>query len=159
MNRFKKILQTLSLAVLASVTVLMPSALAQDAASLEALVLDWYEKLNNEDASFLNHVIDDETADFPRTGSLLQVYDGPDVEFQQATFDAGLNFDVQVRHLEARVYGTTGVATYYTTGTTTYPGGTFLSGIFRASVTAVWQGGRWRRVHSHLSPLQNTSGD
>ncbi len=144
------------LSLIASLIFLAPPALAQDAASLEALVVDWYEKLNNEDTSFFDHVIDEENADFPRTGSLLDVFDGPIAERQQALFDAGLDFDVDIHHLEARVYGDTGVATYYTTGPTTYPDGSVLRGIFRASMIATFQGNRWRVVHIHISPLQNS---
>lgn len=144
------------LSLVASLLIVAPPALAQDAASLEALVRDWYEKLNNEDTSFFEHVIDEENADFPRTGSLLDVFDGPIAERQQELFDAGLDFDVDIHHLEARVYGDTGVATYYTTGPTTYPNGSVLSGIFRASMIATFQGNRWRVVHIHISPLQNS---
>ena len=144
------------LSLMANAFFLAPSASAQDAASLEALVTDWYEKLNNEDTSFFDHVIDEENADFPRTGSLLDVFERPNPERQQELFDAGLDFDVQLNHLEARVYGDTGVATYYTTGPTTYPDGSVLRGIFRASMIANFQGNRWRVVHIHISPLQNS---
>jgi len=158
MNKLKKILQTLSLAVLASVTFLVPSAFAQDAASLEALVMDWYEKLNSEDTGYGVYLHDEETL-FPRTGSLLEGGESFNVEDAQAGFDAGLNFDVQVRHLEAKVYGTTGVATYYTTGPTAYPDGSVLRGVFRASMIATFEGNRWRVVHIHISPLQSSPED
>jgi hypothetical protein len=55
MNWFKKILQTLSLAALAGTSFLVPSALAQNADGLEAAIVDWYEKLNNEDPNYLFH--------------------------------------------------------------------------------------------------------
>lgn len=46
------------LSLLASSIFLAPPASAQDAARSEALVTDWYEKLNHEDTSFFDHVID-----------------------------------------------------------------------------------------------------
>ena len=118
MKRFNQTLLTFSLAILLIGTVLAPAALAQDADDLKAAVMDFYEKLNNEDPGFTAYFMPGGVT-FPRTGSLLTP-SNTDVNVARANFDAGTNFDVQVHHLDATVHGNSAVVTYYTTGTTTY---------------------------------------
>lgn len=130
---------------------LAQSALAQDATSLEAAVSDFYEKLNNEDPTFADYFLAG-TYQFPRSGLLLQ--SNADSASARANMDAGLDFEVVVHHLDAQVFGSTGIATYYTTGPTTYPDGTVLTGTFRGSITAIRQGNQWRWAHVHLSELE-----
>ena len=81
------------------------------------MIVDYYDRLNNEDVSF-GMYLHEESNTFPRTGGLLDSapFSAADT---QAEFDAGLDFDVELRHLEAHVFGDTGLATYYTEGTTT----------------------------------------
>jgi len=57
-----------------------------------------------------------------------------------------------IRHCTAQVYGNTGIATYYLTGSVT-SGGNTTSGTWR--VTEVWvrQGNDWKEAHHHESPL------
>ncbi len=147
MKRFKQI--QISLAVLVIGTVLAPAVLAQDADDLKAAVLDFYEKLNDEDPSYMDYFLAG-SDQFPRTGSLLAP--------SPTEILPGLDFEVAVVHLEAKVLGDSAVATYYTTGTTTYPDGITLRGIFRASITAVRQGNQWKWAHIHVSPLQSEPG-
>ncbi len=135
---------------------LMPGALADDVDDVKAAVLEFYEQLNNENPSFTGFYLPGGDA-FPRTGSLLQ----PSASVRsaaQANFNAGIDFDVAVRHLDAKVYGDAAVATYYTTGPTKYQDGSTLQGTFRASMTWAKQGGQWRIVHIHISPLQSQPG-
>jgi len=132
---------------------LMPAAMADDVDDVKAAVLDFYEQLNNENPNFTEYFLPGGSS-FPRTGSLLQPSNS-DRNATQANFDAGLDFDVAVRHLDAKVYGDTAVATYYTTGPTKYEDGSTLQGIFRASMSWAKQGGQWRIVHIHISPLQS----
>lgn len=131
---------------------LAQGALAQDAASLEAAVVAYYDRLNNEDVSFVDYVLAD-ADQFPRTGLVLSTVGG-DEETATEQLELGLDFEVELHHLDATVFDDAGIATYYTTGTTTYPDGVVVSGTYRASAIAVWQGGRWQIAHFHLSELK-----
>jgi hypothetical protein len=132
---------------------LIPAALADDADDVKAAVLEFYEQLNNENPGYRTFYVAGGDQ-FPRTGSLLQ----QNQEISATSFADGLDFDVQVHHLNVKVHGNAAVATYYTTGTTTYPSGDVLRGIFRASITAVKQGNQWKFAHLHLSRLESEPG-
>ena len=71
----------------------------------------------------------------------------------QATVDAGQKRNLEVRHIEVKVYGNAAVLTGYLTGTNTAPDGTVNQ--LRQQRTGVWikQGGQWKVVHRHGSPL------
>ena len=143
--------QCLVLAAVTLSTVLAGTTIAQDAASLEAAVVDFYDKLNAEDATYSSYFLPD-GYQFPRDGTLLQP--NADLATARANFETGLDFEVALHHLDTQVFGDTGVATYYTTGATTYPDGTILTGTFRASITATRQGNQWRWAHLHISELE-----
>ena len=134
-----------SLIILAG-TVLPPTASAQDADDLKSAVLDFYEATNNEDPRYLSF-FPPESDQFPRTGSLLMP--------NPTATPEGLDFEVEVRHLDATVYGDSAVATFYTVGTTTYPDGVILRGIYRASILAIRQENQWKFAHLHFSELVN----
>ena len=62
--------------------------------------------------------------------------------------------NVQVRHLEAKVYGRlSAVVTAYLTGRETASDGTSHQRTLRASSMWIKQGGLWKEVHDHLSDL------
>ena len=79
--------------------------------------------------------------------------EGFDKERLKANFDAGLKLDITARHLGVKIYGNTAVATGYIEGRITLPDG--IINETRARFTEVWikQGGKWKRVHIHSSPL------
>ncbi len=133
-----------ALMVLVTGTVLAPTASAQDVDDLKLAVLDFYEAINNEDPRGTSFFLP-EGNQFPRTGSLLQPNPTEVLE--------GLDFEVEVRHLDATVHGDSAVVTYYTVGTTTYPDGLILQGIYRASILAIRRGNQWKWAHLHLSEL------
>ncbi len=135
---------------------LMPVALADDADDVKAAVVEFYNQINNENASFAEFYVPNGDQ-FPRTGVLIQPFEEI-IGTVQASIDAGLDFNVQLRHIDVKVYGNAAVATYYTVGTTDYPDGTILSGVFRASITAIKQGRQWKFAHIHISPLQSQPG-
>jgi len=63
--------------------------------------------------------------------------------------------NVQVRHLEARVYGRlSAVVTAYLTGRETASDGTSRQRTLRSSSMWIKQGGQWKEVHDHLSDLR-----
>lgn len=143
---------SIALTILVFGTFLSAGAVAQDAASLEATVTDYYERLNNEDASSADYFLED-AMQFPRTGLVLTALVDDEAGISEQ-IESGLDFEVELHHLDARVIGETGIVTYYTTGTTTYPDGVVLRGTFRASAIAVWQDREWRIAHFHLSELK-----
>ncbi len=105
---------------------------------------------------------------FGPTGALLTRYDSTEDEKKlvRAALDAGRAAnpgrssvrafsDVQVRHLEARIYGSlSAVVTAYLTGRETASDGTSRQRTLRASSMWIKQGGQWKEVHDHLSDLQ-----
>ncbi len=71
----------------------------------------------------------------------------------QGLVDSGVKLSRRIRHLDVKVYGNAAVVTFYVVGTTTGPDGTTQS--LSNQRTGVWikQGGQWKEVHSHSSPL------
>jgi len=88
-------------------------------------------------------------------GTLLEKYDPLEErrKNQQAEFDSGVKYNVQSRHLEISVYGDTAVTTNYGAGGITQPDGTVNP--LNIRITRVWvkQGGQWKQVHQHFSPM------
>ncbi|MEC4679823.1 MAG: nuclear transport factor 2 family protein, partial [Nitrospirota bacterium] len=72
----------------------------------------------------------------------------------QAQLDAGVKFNVQLRHPEVEVYGNVAVVTGYTVGTITSPDGTTRQVANRRTVVLIKQGDQWKAVHGHSSPLR-----
>ena len=129
-------------------------ALADDAEDVKAAELDLLAAENAGDMDRMYRHIDPERTIFLPSGGLLVVAGGEkDKRRRQASFDAGLKFDLRVRHLEAEVYGNTAVLTYYRVGTITRPDGISRSIKFRVTVVRIKQGGQWKEVHRHGSNL------
>ena len=89
---------------------------------------------------------------FTKEGGLLWTFDA--LEQQRSEFELDPTFSSQtfIRHCSAQVYGDTGIATYYLTGSVTNAGNT-RTGTWR--VTEVWirQQNEWKEAHHHESPL------
>ncbi len=74
---------------------------------------------------------------------------------RQASFDAGLKFNIQDRHIDVSVYGnSTAVVTSYRVGTITQPSGRIVRPNNRITTVLVKQGGQWKIAHVHFSPLR-----
>ena len=71
----------------------------------------------------------------------------------QAVFDAGIVLDNYLRHLQVRIYGDAAVVTGYITGTETNPDGSVVQTMNRRTAVLIRQGGEWKEVHSHASPV------
>ncbi len=137
---------------------LTTTATAGDVDDVKAAVQAFYEALNSSTVDdFTKFILPAGSGNFPRTGELLDpgAITVEDIKnTMQANFDAGLKFELQIHHLDAKVYGNAAVATYYTTGPTTYPNGTVLQGTFRGSLMWIKQSGQWKIAHVHISSLQ-----
>jgi len=60
----------------------------------------------------------------------------------------------QARHLEVKVYGETALVTGYVVGSQTLPNGTTQQISLRRSAVWLKQGGQWKEIHAHLSPMR-----
>jgi len=136
--------------------VLTNAAKADDVDDVKAAVQALYETLNKGDADgYAKLVLPGESLFLGGGGLLiLGAITVEDIRNNlQALFDSGLKIEVQIHHLDAKVYGNAAGATYYLTGRLTYTGGTILQGIFRGSMIWTKQAGQWKRVHTHNSRL------
>ena len=132
-------------------------AMADDADDLKAAVRNNYAAMNSGDAGAWVQLQLAGNTTFGPGGALLETFDSLEErrKNQQAAFDAGLKYNLQARHIDVKVYGNlTAVTTHYGVGTITQPNGT--TGQVNNRITRVWvkQGGQWKQVHQHLSPVR-----
>ena len=132
-------------------------AMADDVDDVKAAVQKFVAALNAGDVGALTRLQAAAGTNYGAGGGLLATFDSLDERRNsfQATVDAGVKFNVQARHIDVRVYGSsTAVTTSYAVGTVTQPNGT--TGQANNRLTTVWvkQGGQWKEVHRHLSPLR-----
>ncbi len=131
-------------------------AIADDVDDVKAAIQRRQVAANSGDAFAGTQILIEGVTSFGPTGGLLERFDLEERrKDRQASFDAGLKFNLQDRHIEVRVYGnSTAVATSYRVGTITRPDGT--TGQPNNRVTTVWikQGGQWKIAHVHISPLR-----
>ncbi len=128
-------------------------AMADDADDIKALDMSVHTAFNAGNASaVVQHYMPDRTT---FTGGLLRRFDSLEEQRAdiQARFDAGIKYNRQVRHLEVTVYGNTAVTTGYVVGTATQPDGTTNQVNAKNSTVLIKQGGQWKQVHVHSSPL------
>ncbi len=130
--------------------VLTTAAKADDVDDVRAAVLAVDAAYNSGDVDAIAQYMHSEHSRFPAGGLLVE---GFDKEGIKANFDAGFKLAIAARHLDVKIYGSTAVATGYTEGTATLQDGTVNQ--IRGRFTEVWtkQGGIWKRVHIHSSPL------
>ena len=145
-----KALVTLFLAGLFLTT---PALAQNDAADVEAALLEMYAQLNASDATYVSFWHPEATT-YSRAGGLL----GPArTEIAaRAAFDAGLEYRVTIGSLDTRIFGgDVAIVTYYTGGLVRNPEGRDVQpgGSFRASMMWTKDGGEWKIVHLHISPL------
>lgn len=141
---------------------------ADDVDDVKAAYLQHIENSNSGNVDgFVGQHLPGHSA-FGPTGALLTRYDSTEGEKElvRAALDAGRAAnpgrssvrafsDVQVRHLEAKVYGRlSAVLTAYLTGRETASDGTSHQRTLRASSMWIKQGGLWKEVHDHLSDLR-----
>ena len=131
-------------------------AMADDSDDVRAALQRYTSALTAGDASALMQLHAAENTSFGAGGGLLETFDSPEERRSsfQALRDSGFKLNVQLRHVEVSVYGDTAVTTSYAVGTVTQPNGT--TGRANNRLTTVWvkQGGQWKEVHRHLSPLR-----
>ncbi len=132
-------------------------AMADDVDDVKAAAQRFYAALNAGDAGAFTRLHAAENTRFGPGGELLETSDSVEEQRmnQQAAFDAGPKYNLQARHIDVRVYGNlTAVATYYGVGRITFPDGTTAQPNNRITTVLIKQGGQWKVVHRHLSPLR-----
>ncbi len=126
-------------------------AMADDVDDVRAEMERYFAALNAGDANgYIQHFMP-ETSAIVGTGLISHANS---LEEQKNAFVAsGLERNLQLRHLEVKVYGNTAVVTGYVVGSTTNANGTtFQTRALRTGVM-IKQGGQWKEVHQHRSPL------
>ncbi len=124
---------------------LTTGAMADDVDDVKAAVQKYITALNTGDVNAYVQSRTPESSAFG-AGGLLQRFHS--VEEQRNRFqglvDSGLEFNVQIRHLEVKVYGNAAIVTGYS-----------VEGNTTDQRTGVWikQGGQWKQAHRHESPL------
>ena len=130
-------------------------AMADDVDDVKAAMLDHYAARNAGDADAYVQLHSPNRSNFGAGGQLLNRSDSLEEQRNsaQATIDAGVKFNVQLRHPEVEVYGNVAVVTGYLVGTITSPDGTTRPTANRRTVVLIKQGGQWKAVHGHSSLL------
>ena len=127
-------------------------AMADDVDDVKAALLSYFAALNAGDTDAYMQARLPEYSAFADGGLLNR---STSLEQQRNNFQPSnaRRVNRSVRHLEVRVYGNTAVTTSYTVGTITNPDGT--TSPINLQRTGVWikQGGEWKEVHHHRSPL------
>jgi uncharacterized protein (TIGR02246 family) len=132
-------------------------AMADDVDDVRAAVQGYYAALNAGDAGALMRLHAAGSTLFGPGGGLLETSGSLEElrKDRQAAFDSGLKYNLQARHIDVRVYGnSTAVATNYGVGRITFPDGTTGQPNNRITVVLIKQGGQWKVVHRHLSPVR-----
>ncbi|MDA2935042.1 nuclear transport factor 2 family protein [Acidobacteria bacterium AH-259-D05] len=123
----------------------MPAALADDVDDVKAAVQRYIAALNAGDANAYIQTRMPEYSAFSG-GGLLERYHSLEEQKNrfQGLIDSGVKFNLQIRHLEVKVYGDTAIVTGYTVATDNID-----------QRTEVWikQGGQWKQAHRHTSPV------
>ncbi len=131
-------------------------AMADDVDDVKAALQRYGTALNAGDANALMQLHAAASTSFGAGGGLLATFDSAEERRNsfQALRDTGFKLNVQLRNVEVSVYGDTAVTTSYAVGTVTQSSGTTVRVNNRLTTVWVKQGGQWKEVHRHLSPLR-----
>ena len=131
-----------------------PVAMADDVDDVKAALQSYFDAINSGNAAAMIQHRMPEYSIFAG-GELISRFHSLEEQRNnfQNTVDSGAKRNLQVRHIEVKIYGNAAVVTGYLTGTNTAPDGTVNQQ--RQQRTGVWikQGGQWKEVHRHSSPL------
>ncbi len=131
-------------------------AMADDVDDVKAAMQSYFDAINSGNgAAIAWHRIPEYSSLvrgglIDRSSSMTQQRDA-----MQAMTDAGWKRDYRIQHMEVRVYGNAAVVTGYLTGTNTAPDGTVIQTREQRTGVLIKQGGQWKEVHRHASPLSS----
>ncbi len=134
---------------------LMPAALADDADDVQAAFLSLFTMLRAHDSQSMVQLYMPDYTEFDRGGGMLVRTATPEEKgkARQAIFD-NVNITLQPRNVEVKVYGNTAVVTAYLVGSITPPNSETIRVSDRRTGVWVKQGGTWKEVHMHQSPIR-----
>ncbi len=121
-------------------------AMADDVDDVKSAVQKYLTALNTGD---VNAYVQSRTPEYSSFGGggLVERYHSLEEQRNrfQGNINSGVQFNLQIRHLDVRVYGNAAIVTGYTVG-----------GNSADQRTSVWikQGGQWKQAHRHTSPLR-----
>ena len=129
--------------------------LADDAGDVKAAFLNLFTTLRAHDSQSMGQYYMPDYTDFGRGGGLLIRTATPEekAKARQAIFDT-VNITLQPRNVEVQVYGNTAVVTAYLIGSITPPNNETIRVSDRRTGVWIKQGGRWKEVHMHQSPIR-----
>ncbi len=130
--------------------VLTSGAVAGDADDVRAAVLRVDDAFMSGNVDIIAQHFHPQHSRFFPTGLLIE---GFSKDALKGLYEAGLKVELNSRHLDVKVFGSTAVATGYNEGTITFPDGTIDNSTTRFSEVWVKDGNEWKRVHIHASPL------
>ena len=133
-------------------------AMADDVDDVKAAVQRYIAGLNAGDADPVFRFRIAERSSFTIGGQLLSTPTSS-LEEQRRSFqnqvNAGRKRNYQLRHVEVKVYGgDTAIVTGYLVGPSTAANGTVTPHMDRRTGVMIKQGGQWKEVHQHQSPLR-----
>jgi len=133
-------------------------AMADDVDDVKAAVQGHFAAVNAGDVNAYIQYYPSETSRFAGGGLLARVHSLEERrnDFQagvDARVDAGVKRNLELQHMEVKVYGTTAVVTGYLVGTSTAADGTVTQSRQQRTEVLIKQGGQWKSVHNHRSPL------
>ncbi len=133
---------------------LTTGAVADDADDVKAAVRGHFVALNAGDVDAFIQYYPSESSVFAGGGLLGRFHSLEERRNDfQAGVDAGQKLNLQLQHMEVKVYGNAAVVTGYLTGTDTAPDGTVIQTREQRTGVLIKQGGQWREAHRHNSPL------
>jgi len=130
-------------------------AMADDVDDVKALVHQYYAALNAGDANGRARYHMPEYSSFGPGGGLLETMHSLEEQTKsyQSAYNAGQRINVQIRHLNVRVFGNAAIVTGYVVGTVTNADGKTIQSRDQRSGMWIKQGGQWREAHRHNSPI------
>ena len=132
-------------------------AMADDVDDVKAAVQRYFVAINSGDTEGVYQFRIAERSSFGRGGQLLGKPTASLEEQKrshQNQVNAGRKRNYQLRHMEVTVYGgDTAIVTGYLTGRGTFPDGTVVPHNDRRTALLIKQGGQWKVVHQHISPV------
>ncbi len=130
-------------------------AMADDSDDVKAAFLNLFTTLRAHDSQSMAQNYMPDYTNFGRGGGLLIRTATPEEmgKARQAVFDS-INITLQPRNVEVQVYGNTAVVTAYLIGSITPANNETIRVNDRRTGVWVKQGGTWKEVHMHQSPIR-----
>ena len=130
-------------------------AMADDVDDVKEAVLGYFAAISAGDANSQSRYHMSEYTSFGPGGGLLSSEHSIEEQRSrfQADYDAGQRLNLQIRHLEVRVYANAAIVTAYVVGTITSTDGTTIQSRDQRSGMWIKQGGQWKEAHRHNSPI------